>query len=84
MSIQQAILFGEWNIPTIESFHEDHFNPNDKKEKTLLDGRKPHGRMWNVHLGYCKASGSYWQVLWRCGMRYVFRTWLLHALSCTT
>ena len=27
--------------------------------KVLLDGRKPHGRMWNVHLGYCKASGSY-------------------------
>ena len=35
MSIQQAILFGGWNIPTIESFHEDHFNPNKEKEKTF-------------------------------------------------
>ena len=48
-----------------------------------LDGRKLHGRMWNVQLGYCRASGGYWQVLWRCGMSYVFRTWLFHALSCT-
>ena len=31
MSIQQAILFGGWNIPTIESFYEDHFIPNNKK-----------------------------------------------------
>ena len=31
MSIQQAILFGGWNIPTIESFCEDHFNPNNEK-----------------------------------------------------
>ena len=31
MSIQQAILFGGWNIPTIETFHEDHFNPNNEK-----------------------------------------------------
>ena len=32
MSIQQDILVGGWNIPTIESFHEEHFNPNNKKE----------------------------------------------------
>ena len=25
------MLFGGWNIPTVESFHEDHFNPNDEK-----------------------------------------------------
>ena len=31
MSIQQAILFGGWSIPTIESFREDHFNPNNEK-----------------------------------------------------
>ena len=31
MSIQQAIIFGGWNIPTIELFHEDHFNPNNTK-----------------------------------------------------
>ena len=54
-----------------------------KKETTLLDGRKLHGRMWNVQLGYCKASGSYWQVLWRCGMSYVFRKWIFHVLKCT-
>ena len=54
-----------------------------KKETTLLDGRKLHGRMWNVQLGYCKASSGYWQVLWRCGMSYVFRKWLFHAFSYT-
>ena len=26
--------------------------------------------MWNMHLWYCKASGSYWQVLRRYGTRY--------------
>ena len=45
---------------------------NEKKRKLLLDGRKLHRRMWNVHLGYCKASHGYWQVLWRCGMRYIY------------
>ena len=35
MSIQQAILFGGWNIPTIESFHEDHFNPNNEKRENF-------------------------------------------------
>ena len=31
MSIQQAILFGGWDISIVESFCEDHFNPNDEK-----------------------------------------------------
>ena len=35
MSIQQAILFGGWNIPTIESFCEDHFNPNNEKRENF-------------------------------------------------
>ena len=35
MSIQQAILFGGWNIPTIELFHEDHSIPITKKETTF-------------------------------------------------
>ena len=35
MRIQQAILFGRWNIPTIESFCEDHFNPNNKNRENF-------------------------------------------------
>ena len=35
MSIQQAILFGGWNIPTIESLCEGHFNPSNEKETTF-------------------------------------------------
>ena len=36
MSIQQAILFGGWNIPPIELFHEYHFNPNDEKRENFF------------------------------------------------
>ena len=51
--------------PQLSCFVKTISIPKMEKRKLLLDGWKLHGRMWNIHLGYCKSSGGYWQVLWR-------------------
>ena len=70
--------------PQLSCFMKTISIPITKKETTFAGWQEAAWKDVECTFGVLQSKCSYWQVLWRCGMRYVFRTWLLHAISRTT
>ena len=84
MSIQQAILFDGWKIPTLESFCADHFNPSNKKETTFAGWQEAAQK--DVECAFMVLQAKWCLLASPVEMwdEYIFRTWLFHSLCCTT